>query len=284
MLSACKPDNKIVTPNTNLEFGQPRKVEITGYSGNAMEPFISRDGNVLLFNNLNSAPENTNLHWAIKTNDSTFEYKGEVAGVNTPDLEAVPTMGNSGKLYFVSLRNYVNTLSSLYQCDFSNGAATNVELVSGISRLQAGWINFDIESSEDGQTVYFADAQFGQSEIPLSADLVIARKNGSGFQRLPDSEEIMKNINSPALEYAACITANQLELYFTRLVIPVTPASPPEIFIAKRQSANEPFGVPSKIQSITGLAEAPTIAPDQKTLYYHFKKNDKYSIYMVRKI
>lgn len=208
MLSACKPDNKIVTPNTNLEFGQPRKVEITGYSGNAMEPFISRDGNVLLFNNLNSAPENTNLHWAIKTNDSTFEYKGEVAGVNTPDLEAVPTMGNSGKLYFVSLRNYVNTLSSLYQCDFSNGAATNVELVSGISRLQAGWINFDIESSEDGQTVYFADAQFGQSEIPLSADLVIARKNGSGFQRLPDSEEIMKNINSPALEYAACITAN----------------------------------------------------------------------------
>jgi hypothetical protein len=283
VLSACKADDKMVTPNADTDFGQPIKIEISGYTGNAMEPFISRDGNILLFNNLNSAPENTNLHWAVKINDTAFVYKGEIGGVNTTDLEGVPTMDNAGKLYFVSLRNYASTLSALYQCDFANGAATNVELVNGVSRLQAGWINFDVEVSADGQTIFFADAQFGQSEIPLSADLVIAKKSGSGFQSLADSKGIMKNINSPALEYAASITTNLLELYFTRLAIPLTPASPPEIFVARRQNTSEPFGEPVKIKSITGFVEAPAVAPDQKTLYYHLKENGKYVLYMVKK-
>ena len=87
MLSAC---NKGDT-NQGPEFDQPIKVTVNGYSGNLMEPFLSRDGNILLFNNLNSLPENTNLHWATKINDTTFQYKGEIAGVNTTELEGVPT-------------------------------------------------------------------------------------------------------------------------------------------------------------------------------------------------
>ena len=86
-----------------------------------------------------------------------------------------------------------------------------------------------------------------------------------------------------ALEYAACITTNQLELYFTRLPLPVTQNSQPEIFVCKRQNINEPFEKPAKIKSITGFVEAPAIAPDQKTVYYHFKENGKYVLYMVRK-
>ena len=60
-LSACNRDNNIVNPNPVIEFGQPVKVEMIGYTGNIMEPFVSRDGTILLFNNLNAAPENTNL-------------------------------------------------------------------------------------------------------------------------------------------------------------------------------------------------------------------------------
>jgi hypothetical protein len=283
VLFACKVDSKIDSKITNSDFGQPVKVEMIGYNGHVMEPFISRDGRILLFNNLNSLPENTNLHWSVKVNDSVFQYKGEVTGVNTADLEGVPTMDNTGKLYFVSLQSYANTLSTLYQGDFLNGMTTNVELVKGVSRLQAGWVNFDIEVSADGGTIYFADALFGQTELPLSADLVVATKNSLGFQSLPNSKEIMKNINTTQLEYAACIAENQLELYFTRLNIPLNPALPPAIFVATRQNINEPFGEPSKIQSITGFVEAPTIAPNQKTLYYHAKENNKYRLYMVRK-
>ena len=150
LFSACNRNDTKAYQTPAIEFGQPIKVEIQGYTGNIMEPFLSRDGNTLLFNNLNSAPENTNLHWATKINDSSFQYKGEIAGVNTPDLEGVPTLDNDSHLYFVSTRNYASTLSTLYQCNFSNGVATNVQLVSGVSKLQAGWVNFDIEVSADG--------------------------------------------------------------------------------------------------------------------------------------
>lgn len=283
LLLGCTRENKSVIPNPVIEFGQPVKVEMIGYSGNIMEPFLSRDGNTLLFNNLNALPENTNLHWATKINDHSFQYKGEISGVNTPDLDGVPTLDNTGKLYFVSLRNYANTVSSLYRCDFSNGIATNVELVNGISRLRAGWVNFDIETSADGQTIYFVDGQFGQIEIPLSADIIIAKKNGLNFERLPNSSTIMQNINTPNLEYAACISVNQLELYFTRIVLPVTAASLSEMYVSIRQNINEPFGEPVKIKTITGFAEAATIAPDQKTIYYHLKENDRFVLYMVVK-
>ncbi len=282
-LSACKPNNKPVIVNPVVEFGEPLKVEMIGYSGNMMEPFLSRDGNILMFNNLNALPENTNLHWATKIDDTTFQYKGEITGVNTTDIEGVPTMDNAGNLYFVSNRNYANTLSTLYQSNFSNGTATNVQLMSGLSKLQPGWVNFDVEVSADGQFLYFVDALFTQTGIPTTADLVVSKKSGPGFQRLVNSNELMKNINTDALEYAACISVNQLELYFTRLELPVTATSLSEIFVSTRGTINEPFSSPTKIKSITGFAEAATIAPDQRTLYYHKKDNDTFRLYLVRK-
>jgi hypothetical protein len=93
----------------------------------------------------------------------------------------------------------------------------------------------------------------------------------------------MKNINTGALEYAACISANQLELYFTRVTVPFTPTSSTGIFVSTRQNINEAFSPPLKIQNITGFAEAATIAPDQKTLYYHKQENNLYVLYMIRK-
>jgi len=266
-----------------IEFTVPVKVIVTGYNGNMMEPFISRDGNTLLFNNLNAAPENTNLHWATRVNDSTFEYKGEVTGVNTTDLEGVPSLDQAGELYFVSTRNYVTTLSTLYQSEFANGIATNVRLVEGLSKMQAGWLNFDVEVSADGSTLYFVDGLFNQSGTPTTADLAIAKKNGSGFQRISNSNSLLQNVNTNALEYAACISVDQLELYFTRVETPITSSSSPAIFLARRQRVDEPFGVPFRIESIRGFAEAATIAPDQKTIYFHMKENDKFGLYMIRK-
>ncbi|MBC7887902.1 MAG: hypothetical protein H7Z13_08425 [Ferruginibacter sp.] len=284
LLPGCSRQSRTVDINNASDFDQPCKVEINGFSGNIMEPFLSRDGNVLLFNNLNSTPENTNLHWATKINDTTFQYKGEIAGVNTMSLEAVPTLDNSGNLYFVSDRNYAATVSTLYQCSFSNGSATGVQLIDGVSKLKAGWVNFDIEVSASGQSLYFVDAQFDKNANPATADLVIAGKNGAGFQRSSKSSALLKNINTEdALEYAACISANELVLYFTRIQLPFTVTTSPEIFVSTRQHTDAAFGIPSKIKSIAGFAEAPTIAPDQRTLYYHQKEDDKFVLYLVRK-
>jgi hypothetical protein len=51
-----------------------------------------------MFNNSNEAV-NTNLQRAKWVNDSTFEYKGEIIGINTVSLEGVPTMDMNGNFY-----------------------------------------------------------------------------------------------------------------------------------------------------------------------------------------
>jgi hypothetical protein len=282
LVAACSQRLFPVPPPDN-SFGQPIRVIIKGYGGNIMEPYISRDGNQLLFNNLNSAPENTNLHWATRINDSCFQYQGEMTGVNSNDLEAVPAMDSAGVLYFVSNRNYNKTLSTIYRADFSSGHVSNIQLLPGLSTLQPGWVNFDVEVTADGQTLYFVDAKFNASGQPSSADLELAERKGTGFKRVPSTDSTLQNINTAALEYAASISSDGLTLYFTRVILPLQQNSNPEILFSSRQSDKLPFGLPSKIMSITGFAEAPAIAPGGKLLYYHKKENNRFVLYMVRK-
>jgi hypothetical protein len=280
-LTSCH--RKGETTAVTQDYTIPIKVQVIGYTGNIMEPFISRDGTTLLFNNLNAAPENTNLHWATRINDSSFQYQGEISGINTSDLEGVASLDRNGILYFVSTRNYPTTLSTIYQCNFANGVASNVQLVRGISKLQPGWVNFDVEVSADGNDLYFVDAKFDQSGNPSSADLVVAQKVADSFKRSSNSSDLMKNINTDALEYAACISEDELEFYFTRVTLPINANSIPEVFVSKRKTKADPFEQPMKIGSITGFAEAATIAPDQRTIYFHRKENNIFQLYMIRK-
>ena len=61
-------------------FGPEIKVSINGLTFDAMEPFISLDGNTLYFNSLNSGG-NTNLYYATKLNDSTFTFIGSINAI-----------------------------------------------------------------------------------------------------------------------------------------------------------------------------------------------------------
>lgn len=283
LLLASGCDTKEVAPTENISYEGAQKVTITGYSDHAMEPFISRDGTILMFNNSNAAV-NTNLHWATRVNDSTFQYQGEVAGVNSESLEGVPTMDILGKFYFVSTAHYVQTLESLYQGDFNNGTVTNVVPVVNVSLYQNGWLNFDVEVNATGETLYFVDGRFDESGGPYESDLVIAQKVSGEFQRLSNSDQLLANINTDDLEYAACISANNLELYFTRVAAPLTALSQPEIWVATRATIHDPFREPEKIESITGFVEAATISPDGKILYYHkLGIGDKFSLYLTRR-
>ena len=283
-IAALSCDKNEDVPSNGAHFEGKEKVTVTGYSDHIMEPFISKDGNVLLFNNYNGAP-NTNLYWATRVDDVTFAYQGEVTGVNTTSLEGVPTMDKDGNFYFVSLREYESTLKTAFTGTFNAGTVTNVVALENISKVQSGWVNFDIEVDSMGKTLYFVDGRFDALGGPYEADIVIAVKDGSQFQRLANSDEILAKINTSALEYAACISANQLELYFTRVDPPLTDASQPEIFVATRQNVGEPFGNPVKIESITGFAEAATLAPGGDNLYYHaMDANGLYALYLTRRV
>lgn len=284
VLSGCGARPAGVTDNTAQNgyagFGEPQRVTLRGYNGDAMEPFITKDGRYLLFNNRNDPRTNTNLHWAERIDDLTFNYKGEMNGANTPVLEGVPSLDRDGNLYFISLRSYPETLSTLYSGRFNDGVVTDVRLVTGVSRRKPGIVMFDAEVSADGSTLFVVNGEFTGGPIPKTADIEIAVRNASGFLRLPNSDELMKSVNTKALEYAPALSSDMLELFFTRAG-DLRGADQPVIFRATRRSATEPFGVPERVMAITGFVEAPALSGNGRSLYYHKLEGNRFVIYRV---
>jgi hypothetical protein len=264
-------------PADYTAFVNPTRVTLSGYLGDAMEPFITKDGRYLFFNGSNDPSVNTDIYYASRVDDVTFAFRGPIQGINTPSLEAVASLDELGNFFFVSPRSYSTTLSTIYSGSFSTGSVSNVALVPGISRKQAGMVNFDAEISADGSTLWFVDSHF-RSGTADAADIVIASRQGSGFVRRPDSASLLQNVNTVALEYAPCISADGLELLFTRYD-PRRPSSPPEIYRTTRVNGNSAFDPPQRVASATGYVEAPTLSGDGHSLYFHRKDGKQFVIY-----
>jgi WD40 repeat protein len=258
---------------TNLQ-----AVTITGHNQDAMEPFLTRDGRVLFFNNSNAPTIDTNLFWATKVDDLTFQLQGEIAGVNGPALDAVASMDLSNNFYFVSTRSYDTTLSTIYSGNYSKGSVSGPAIVAGVSPARRGFVDFDQEVSADGNTLYFAEGLFTGGSVPASSEVLVAHRNDNGFMRDGRAKEILRTINRAGrLNYAVCTSADELEIFFTRLN-----GKEPAILMASRTSTARPFGAAEKIPAITGFVEAPTISPDGRSLYFHRRNPDGvFSIYRV---
>jgi WD40 repeat protein len=257
------------------EFSNPQSVTIRGYDSDAMEPFITRDGRYLLFNDSNAPGNDTNLQYAERVDDVTFDYRGPIANINSTALDGVATLDTTNTMYFVSTRSYAQTQSTIYRAVFENGDARNVALVDGISK--PGVITFDVEVTADGDTLYLSDGVFNGGAVPSAADLAIAQRDSSGaFKRVPAS--IFANINTSALEYAACLSSDQLELFFTRL-----DGAQPAIYRSTRSDRNAAWGTPHPVTAITGFVEAPAFSPDGRLLYYHARRGSRFVIERVER-
>jgi len=262
----------------------PEPVAISGYDGSAMEPFISPDGRILFFNNENDPKVDTNLHFAERTGKLSFRYLGELPGVNSPVLDAVPSLDLSGRFYFTTVRDYGRTQNSVYTGMFDGKRVTNVRFVPGdISPKTPLTINMDVGISPDGQTLYISRAVISPgSPMPRTSELIIARKKNDAFSIGarkndafsidPDGARLMAKINTGALQYAPCISQEGLELYFTR-------AAPPRIMVAARRSADDPFDEPRVLKELTGFVEAPSISLDRQEMFFHKKVGEKFTIY-----
>ncbi|HEY1733158.1 MAG TPA: hypothetical protein VGG23_01840, partial [Acidimicrobiales bacterium] len=204
-------------------FSDPQPVTIAGYAGSAMEPFISRDGNYLFFNTSNQSPDIATLQYATRASSQSFAFQGPMAGANDPSaLSGTPSMDDNGLLYFVSPRSYDQTLATVYAGQFADGQLTGLHLVPGVSAGIAGTVDFDVEVSAAGDRLYVSVGQFGGGSAPSSAHLALFDQQGSGFVPDPHSARLLHAVNkSGALTYAASISTNGLELFFTR----DTPAS-----------------------------------------------------------
>jgi len=272
-------DSRRAAPRSRAEFEDPRKVEIRGYDGDAMEPYISCDGTYLFFNNRNEPSTQTDVLFARKAEGDTFRFVGPAHGVNMPPpvLDAVPSMDANGVLFFISTRSYDTTLSTLFAGEFREGGVTSAHLVEGdFSRRQAGWLTMDAEVSRDGSLLYFTDSRFAGRAVPEEADLGIARRAGEAFDVVAGSRALLTNVNSRALEYAPATSSDGRELFFTRLE-----GSSPVILHSTRAEPSLPFGEPKGVAAIKGFAEGPSLSCDGRLLYYHRRDGGRFSIYRV---
>jgi hypothetical protein len=290
------PLHEFSEPATDL-YSDPQLVTIVGYdaSQGIMEPFITRDGQYLLFNNGNAAhstegKRNLDLHYAQRVDDYTFKYLGEIRGTNSDTVDGAPSLDQNNRLFFTSPRDYQKTLATIYTGIFKNGEATNLDLLRGnISPNKPGWLNMDVEVSSDGKTLVYSVNQWNtEINIPKTSNLHVAQWVGGRFERRDDSDAIFRNINTDDLEYAPSVSADQLMLSFTRGSLTFKDGKfrgmTSRILVATRQSANEPFGKPRRIRAITGFVEGSTITPDKNILYYHKQEGDTFRLYRVRRM
>lgn len=262
-----------VYAGTYAAFTNPQVVTIQGYSGSAMEPSISPDGQYLLFNTSNVAPNIPALQLATRINAQAFEYQGPLGGegVNEPGvLSGTPTMDQEGNLYFISPRSYSQTLSTIYTGRFSSGVVTGVHLLAGISGGTPGVVDFDVAVSPGGSALYVSVGQFGPGGGPTSSVLALFDKVGSSFALDPHGAKILNAVNRVGmLNYAASVSTSGLELFFTRANPAIGAKGIPEVYRAVRTSPSRPFGTVQRVGAITGYAEAPSLSTDGTTLYYH---------------
>src|SRR6185295_2838621 len=119
---------------------------------------------------------------------------------------------------------------------------------------------------------------FKKPEIPDTADLYFATLGARGFVRVPDaSKRILANVNTNDLEFAPALSADGLELYFTRRTRNWL-FDGPRILRAQRASIDEPFGKPVRVEMGNGFADGASVAPD-KTLYFHRKVAGRYEVW-----
>lgn len=257
-------------------------VTITGYSGDVMEPFISKDGQYLFFNSRNDPSINTDIYYAARVNDQTFTFLGPVPGVNSPELDAVASLDTLGNLYFVSTRSYATSLSTLYSGKFQANGVSGIGIVPGISLLQAGWVNFDAEISADGRTLWFDDGQYSSTGTLQSAAIVIANLVGTTFVRQGDSATLLASVNAGGLNYAPSISADGMELFFTR-VDSTTSGASPAIYRAVRADTASAFAAPGRVAAASGYVEAPSLSADGHILYFHKLAGGVFVIYCAQR-
>lgn len=275
--AACAPAAGEDAPGW-ARFGAPQRVAVAGYDGDAMEPFLSRDGRVLFFNNRNHPPERTDIHWASRVDDVTFRYRGLVQGVNGPALDGVPTMAADGRFCFISTRAYAQEFATVYCGAWRDGAVEGVALQRDASVRIPGRVAFDVELDARGERLFLADGVFRGGAAPVAADLRVARRESELFRLNPADDALLRAVNTNGLEYAAALSADGRELAFTRLS-GLPPFARIGIWIARRADTAAPFGAPARIAAITGFVEAPTFAPGDAAIYFHKREGDRFTLW-----
>jgi len=260
-----------------------QSIRIEGYTDEAMEPFLSRDGKFLFFNTRNDPGVNTDILFAERVGDD-FVFRSVLPGTVSYELDGTPTMSADKRFCFVSPRDYRRTLVTVYCGAFDGKRVNSAEPQKALPAEGQGRLIFDIELFADGKSLIFAEGAFDGEDVPEGADLYLATLGPRGFTRSNESKKLFANVNTGNLEFAPAISSDGLVLYFTRArtggMWPF--GREPKIYRASRNSLDEPFSKPMRMESLDGFVEAPTVA-DDGALYFHKRVKERYELWRTSK-
>lgn len=273
-------------------YGVPQVVSIDGYDDECMEPCVTGDGQYLFFNNSNDGKVDTHIHFAKRVGPLRYKHLGILPGTHSvKGKDMAPSIDKQGNFYYTCTRTYDDDMNSLYVGTLARNKADEVVMVGDthpvaghISPTAIGAINMDCGVSAEGKTLVLSRAQFDIGmPAPRQSDLIIARRQqvgaGGKFVVAADSNELLKEINTPALEYAPALSDDELELYFTRaselMVGGKNTGAAMRIMVATRRSKTEPFATPKVISAFKGFVEAPTFTSDRSEMFVHQKIGGK---------
>lgn len=281
-------------------FTNPQPVHIhglpMGHGGTPIsteEPFISRDGRFLFFNT-NKLENHKDLHYAERIS-GRWHYRGEIGdGINTAkEVEGNPTM--DADYNFLYIDSSTEPMARWSRFNPNTGKLGVVRHLTGIPKrvikpFKSFKGNIGVEVSPDGDTLYFSRATWKMFFFKLGpfedSDIYFCKRRGNQYvYNEAEAKRIMRNINTPDMEYAAGISADGLEIFFTRLVIKEQKKDwfHSKIMRATRSNTHEPFGPPQPIDAIgsNAFVEGPALGPDGKELYYHKQESEKFRLYKV---
>ena len=271
-------------------FGAEKLVTINGLTFDAMEPFISKDGNYIFFNSLNNSIT-TSLYYATKVNDSTFTYIGTLTGANqpvTPRLDAVASLDSANNFFWTSTRDLISKFENCFYGKFNGTDVVSIGRVRGNFYIYTfGWIMMDAEINYNGSLLYYTNANFGPTfsgcnGVPCDGKLGVAQKqNDSTFNKLVNSDIMMKNINDVNyVVYAPNISKDGLELYYTR-ILKNNLSLGTQICVSVRANLKDIFSLPGILHPFSTLApEGTTLTSDQSKIYYHKKSGGLYKLFL----
>ncbi len=282
-------------------FHHPQLVHVSGLpegdggsSISTEEPFISRDGRFLFFNT-GHTEGNKDMHYA-KWVGRRWVYQDVIGpDINTPkEVQGNPTMDDHHHFYFID----TTVPHMVQQGRFipSTGKLEQVREFEGLPnrdvRLFAQRFtgNMGVELSPDGKVLYFSRATWDLNlwfpgEI-LASNILFSEWHGDKFiYDEKKAKRIMENVNSDELEYAAGISKNGLELFFTRLTRESFHRGRPQSMIMRttRPSRNAPFGKPKEVRAVghDGFVEGPCLSANERELYYHKHDGKKFRLFKV---
>lgn len=287
--------------DTFTQFENPQAVDIHdlpyGAGGRPVsteEPFVSRDSRFLFFNT-GTDENNKDLHYA-EWMHTRWVYRGPIGPhVNTPkDVQGNATMDNA--YTFLYTDSSTETMARMAHFSAETGKLTSIRDFTGVPKRQVSLVaqtvsgNMGVEMSADGTVVYFSRATWKLNGLTigriLESDIFFTTKKGGTYvYDDKEAQRVMRRINTSDLEYAASISSDGLEIFFTRLALADLQAGTirSTIMRSTRDSVSEAFSKSAPIAAIGSFdfVEGPTISGDGKELYYHKREGDRFRLYKV---